>query len=140
MTQKYTKGAVPFVYFCVRLLRLNQPHSAAIAAGTYGEVEPVGALGASLQQQLVEVLVPLVTDVEQDGGVAYELLDASHADVDGAARQVVAGRSTAHGPVHLRTPVPAVDDDRLLLARSPPSLWEGLVEGSISPRVKCGDK
>ena len=94
-------------------------------------MEPVGALWRSLQQQLVEVLLALVTDVEQDGGIAHQLLDARHANIRCTPRQVVRAFRSAHGLVHCLRSIPAVDDYRGNF--SPPKLggvpeWVGWSE------------
>ena len=74
-------------------------------------MEPVVALGRTLYQEFVEVLLRLIADVEQDGGVAHQLLDASHADVGGAACQVVRSFHTAYRLVHRLRPVAAIYND-----------------------------
>ena len=46
-----------------------------IAWWTHGEVQPDGAPGIVLYQQFVERLPTLLTDIEQDGGIADELTE-----------------------------------------------------------------
>ena len=60
---------------------LYHPHLPAVAAGAHGEVQPVAASLVALQQQLVEVLLRLVADVQQDGGIADELFQSADAVV-----------------------------------------------------------
>ena len=72
-----------------------------IARWTHGEVQPDGAPGIVLYQQFVERLPTLLTDIEQDGGIADELTDILHPDINGAAGEVVAGGHATHGSVHL---------------------------------------
>lgn len=55
-------------------LCLYQAHLTSIIRWADGKVEPVAALGRALYQQFIEVLLALVTDVEQNGGVADKLL------------------------------------------------------------------
>ena len=80
--------------------RLDKPDFASVVLRAHGEVEPVDASAVALKQQLVEVFFRLVADVEQDGGIADELLLSCHTDVDRAAGQVVACR---HSPTALFT-------------------------------------
>ena len=82
-----------------------------IARWTHGEVQPDGAPGVALKQQFVERLPTLLADIEQDGGIADELTDILHPDINGAAGEVVAGGHATHGSVHLGRPVATVDDD-----------------------------
>ena len=96
------------------LSSLYHPHLPAVAAGAHGKVQPVASRLVALQEQLVEVLLRLVADVQQDGGIADELFQPCHADVCCTARQVVRCRHTAYSPVHLRRAVGAVDNQRVV--------------------------
>ena len=94
--------------------RLDKPDFASVVLRAHGEVEPVDASAVALKQQFVEVLLGLVADVEQDGGVAEELFLPCHPDVGSAAGQVVRCGYAAHGLVHLCRAVAAVDDQRVV--------------------------
>ena len=85
--------------------------SSPVILRPHSEVHPVVAIGVALNKQFIELLLTLVADVQQDGGIAQGLFDAIATDVSGTARQVVRVRGTTHRLVHLETTVPAVDDD-----------------------------
>ena len=67
----------------------NQPYFPPVTLWPYCKVQPVGALGVALHQQLVEVLLRLIADVQQYDGIAQQLFHTQHADVYGTPRQMV---------------------------------------------------
>ena len=76
-----------------------------------GEVNPVATFSVALDEQFVEVFLSVIGGIEENGGIAYRLFHTYAADIHGAARQMVARISPAHGPVHIRRTIAARDDD-----------------------------
>ena len=54
------------------------------------EVNPIVPFAIALYQELVVILLAVISRIEQDGGIAYRLLHTSAADIHGATRQMVA--------------------------------------------------
>ena len=63
------------------------------------EVQPDGAMAIFFYQQFIEVLLRFVADVQQDSGIADELLHILHADIHGATSQVIAIARPSNHPI-----------------------------------------
>ena len=85
---------------------------------TYGEVHPVATLAVALYQQLIKVLPPIISRIEQYSGIPDRLLHAHTSDIHSAARQVVARMSPTHAPIDFRRSIPAANNDRLFVSPS----------------------
>ena len=70
-----------------------------------------------LQQEFVEVLPSTIGDVEQDTGIADELLLARTADIHGATRYMIRGRHTTSELVHCRRAIARVHDNSFDILR-----------------------
>ena len=55
---------------------IQQPNLPPVVLWSYCEVQPVATLAVALYQQFVEWLLALVADVQQDDGIAKQLLHA----------------------------------------------------------------
>ena len=77
-------------------------------------MEPVSSPTIPFYQQFVERLTAVIADVQQDDGIAQQLLHICHMDIYGAACLVVRGGDTTHCLVHCWAPIPAIDDNRLI--------------------------
>ena len=108
-------GAKLFIIVQISVSRLDKLHLPPIPffRRPDGEVYPIASLTIALNQEFVIVLLAVISGIEQDGGIAYRLLHANATDIHGAARQMIARISPAHGPVHVWRTVTAGDDNRL---------------------------
>ena len=97
----------------ILILTINKSRFPAIVLGTYGEVNPIAPASIPFYQQFVVVLSGLIRIVHQDHRISHCLLDTIHPDIHCAPRQVIARRRASHLPVHLRTPIPTTDNNRL---------------------------
>ena len=97
----------------ILILTINKSRFPAIVHWTYGEVNPISTAFISFYQQFVIVLSGLISIVHQDHRISHCLLYPIHPDIHCTPRQVIARRRASHPPVHLRTPIPAADNNRL---------------------------
>ena len=97
----------------ILILTINKSRFPAIVLGTYGEVNPISTASIPFYQQFVVVLSGLIRIVHQDHRISQRLLDPRHSDIHRAPRQMIARRRAPHPPVHLRTPIPTADNNRL---------------------------
>ena len=97
----------------ILILTINKSRFPAIVLGTDGEVNPIAPASILLYQQFVIVLSGLIRIVHQDHRISHCLLYPIHPDIHCAPRQVIARRRASHLPVHLRTPIPTTDNNRL---------------------------
>ena len=97
----------------ILILTINKSRFPTIVHWTYGEVNPITPASIPFYQQFVIVLSGLVGIVHQDHRISQRLLNPRHSDIRRAPRQVIARRRSPHLPVHLRTPIPAADNNRL---------------------------
>ena len=97
----------------ILILTINKSRFPTIVLGTYGEVNPISTASIPLYQQFVIVLSGLIRIVHQDHRISHCLLYPIHPDIHRAPRQVIARRRASHLPVHLRTPIPTTDNNRL---------------------------
>ena len=97
----------------ILILTINKSRFPTIVLGTYGEVNPIAPASIPFYQQFVIVLSGLIRIVHQDHRISQRLLDTIHPYIYGASRQVIARRRASHLPVHLRTPIPTTDNNRL---------------------------
>ena len=95
-------------------LGIDKRDLAAIREGAHREVQPDGSVAVSLYQQLIEVLFRFVSVIQQDCRIANQLLHTQHADINCAARKVVASSHTTYLFIKLRTAITRVNSDRLL--------------------------
>ncbi len=73
------------------------------------------ALRAPLDDQLVKWLSALVSDVKEYRRIAYRLFLSQTAYIHRTSRQVVRVLRPTHGLIHLWTPIPGIDNDRLVV-------------------------
>ena len=73
----------------------------------------------ALDKELIIIPLGAIGNIQQDRGVADGLLKARHMDINGAACQVVARRSTPYPLIHLWATIPAVDDQHLSMGTVP---------------------
>ena len=59
-------------------------------------MHPVIAMGRTLYQQLVIILLRLISIIHQDHRITHRLLNARDMDIHSAARQVIARRSATN--------------------------------------------
>ena len=115
--EKGTDNITRFLNFIWRrailILTINKSRFPTIVLGTYGEVNPIAPTLIPLYQQFVIVLPGLIRIVHQDHRISHCLLYPIHPDIHCAPRQVIARRRASHLPVHLRTPIPTTDNNRL---------------------------
>ena len=69
----------------------------------------------ALYEELIIIALRAVRDIQQDRGIADGLLKSRHADIHCAARQMIARRTPASQPIHLRRTVTAGNDNRLVI-------------------------
>ena len=87
------------------------------------EVQPDGAMAIFFYQQFIKVLLCFVADVEQDSGIADELLHILHAYIHGATRQMIAIGNPTYRPIQLRRSIAGVEPDRLFRDLSTRCAW-----------------
>ena len=97
----------------ILILTINKSRFPTIVLGTYGEVNPIAPTLIPLYQQFVIVLSGLIRIVHQDHRISQRLLDTIHSYIYGAPRQMIARRRAPHPPIHIRTPIPTTDNNRL---------------------------
>ena len=77
-------------------------------------MNPVAALLASLDEQLIVILLRAVRDVQQNVRIAEGLLDACASDIHSATRQMIRGRRSTCQLIHLRRAIPRGNDNRFI--------------------------
>ena len=87
----------------------------AILLGPDGEVQPDGAIAVLFDQQLVKYLLRLPGIRYHDGCIFYRLLIARCAYIHGTSRQMVTSSRPANLPIQLRTTIPTVNTDGLII-------------------------
>ena len=92
-----------------------------------------------LYQQFVVVLSGLIRIVHQDHRISQRLLYPIHPDIHCAPRQVIARRRASHLPVHLRTPIPTTDNNRLFGIFFPSWVRRGARMGGVVWRRRRGN-
>ena len=85
----------------------------AIVLWTNSKVNPDCTISVLLDENFVIVLLRLIRVVHQDHRISHCLLNASDSDIHGAPRQMITRRRTSHLLIQLRTPIPAINHDRL---------------------------
>ena len=97
----------------ILILTINKSRFPAIVLRSDGEVYPIAPASIPFYQQFVVVLSGLIRIVHQNHRISQRLLYPIHPDIHCAPRQVIARRRASHLPVHLRTPIPTTDNNRL---------------------------
>ena len=76
-------------------------------------MHPVIAMGRTLYQQLIVVLLCFVSVIHQDHRITHRLLNASDVDIHSAACQVIARQSATHFLVQFWRAITTIDDNGL---------------------------
>ena len=98
-------------------LNLQEIRFSAVARWTYGEVDPMAASLVALYEELIIIALRAVRDIQQDRSIADGLFESRHMDVHRAARQMIARRTPASQPIHLRRTVARVDHQSLRMVQ-----------------------
>ena len=97
-----------FPIFCE--LPAVEENFAAIILRSHREVNPIGR-AALLQNQFIKVTLRTIGDVEQDARHPDHVFRAIAADIHRTARQVIRALRAPTQPVHLFTPIPAINNN-----------------------------
>ena len=76
-------------------------------------MQPVAAALIAFNEQLIIVLLGLIGVVHQDHRISHRLLNPRHPYIHGAPCQVITRRRPSNLFIQLRTPIPAINYDRL---------------------------
>ena len=96
-----------------------------------GEVHPVAPVPVALDEEFIEVLLPVISRIEQYCCITDGLLNACTTDIHGTTRKMVARIRATHALVHLRRSIPARNNDRLLGIFLPSSVRRGARMGGV---------
>ena len=96
-----------------QLSTINDLRFPSIPLRPYGKVHPVATRFIPFNEQLVIILLRLVGIFYQDIPVSLRLLVARDPYIHRASRQMIARRHPSNQPIQLRTPIPAINNDRL---------------------------
>ena len=78
---------------------------------------PIRALGRTLDHNFIEIPIRLISDIHQRTCIPHRLFNTIHVEIYRATSQMIARRTTPYPLIHLRTPEPAIDNNRFHVLR-----------------------
>ena len=92
-------------------LRLYKSDLPSIPTRPHGEMQPIGALWRTLNQEFVEVQMVFIRLIQQDHGIPHSLLDPIHMDIDCTTCKMVRTSNTTNRLIHRLRAISRIDDD-----------------------------